>query len=94
MARKASESNHHHHHHSPYQQMINSMAEVFKKMKENTIPPSEIAEVILQAVTQDNPEFRYVIGKDATMLIEMRKCMSDREFENMMKKQFPINTSQ
>jgi hypothetical protein len=50
MARKASESNHHHHH-SPYQQMINSMAEVFKKMKENTIPPSEIAEVILHAVT-------------------------------------------
>jgi hypothetical protein len=62
-------------------------------MKENTIPPSEIAEVILHAVTSDNPEFRYVIGKDATALIEMRKCMSDREFENMMKKQFRINTS-
>jgi len=27
------------------------MAEVSKKMKENTIPPSEIAEVILHAVT-------------------------------------------
>ena len=54
---------------------------------ENTIPPSEIAEVILPAVTSDNPEFRYVGGKDATTLVEMRKSMSDVEFENM-KKQF------
>jgi len=38
----------------------------------------------------DNPDFRYVIGKDAEMIIEARKNMSDKEFENLMKKQFNL----
>jgi hypothetical protein len=42
-------------------------------MVQNTIPSSEVAKVILQAVTSDNPDFRYVIGKDAAMIIEARK---------------------
>ena len=46
--------------------------------------------MILQAVTSDNPNFRYVIGKDAAMIIEARKNMSDSEFENLMKKQFNL----
>ncbi len=59
-------------------------------MVQNTTPSSEVAKVILQAVTSDNPDFRYVIGKDAAMIIEARRNMSDREFENMMKKQFNL----
>jgi hypothetical protein len=59
-------------------------------MVQNTTPSSEVAKVILQAVTSDNPDFRYVIGKDAAMIIEARRNMSDREFENLMKKQFDL----
>jgi hypothetical protein len=66
------------------------MSEVLKQMVQNTIPSSEVAKVILQAITSDNPNFRYVIGKDAAMIIEARKNMSDSEFENLMKKQFNL----
>lgn len=66
------------------------MSEALKQMVQDTIPSSEVAKVILQAVTSDNPDFRYVIGKDAVMIIEARKIMSDREFENLMKKQFNL----
>jgi hypothetical protein len=35
--------------------------------------PSEIAKMILQPVTSDSPGFRYVIGKDDSMIIEATK---------------------
>lgn len=59
-------------------------------MEQNTIYPSEVAKVILQAVLSDNPDFRYVIGKDAAAIIEARRSMSDREFQRFMKDQFNL----
>ena len=41
------------------------MSEAQKQMAENSMHPSEVAKVILQAVTSDNPDYRYVVGKDA-----------------------------
>ena len=49
---------------SPYRSIGNSMSEYFKQWAQNLTHPSEIAKVILQAVTSDNPDFRYVVGKD------------------------------
>jgi hypothetical protein len=31
-----------------------------------------------------------VVGKDAAMILEARRNMSDREFQNFMKKQFNL----
>jgi hypothetical protein len=61
-------------------------------MAQNTTHPSEVAKVILEAVTSDNPDFRYVVGKDAATILEAtileaRKNMFDREFQNLIKKQ-------
>jgi short-subunit dehydrogenase len=75
---------------SAYRQIENSISEALKQMVHNTIPPSDVANVILQAVTSDNPELRYVVGKDAVMIIEARRDMSDREFQNLIKKQFNL----
>ena len=75
---------------SPYIQLASTMSEAFKKIEQNAIHPSEVAKVILDAVTSDNPQLRYLVGKDAAALMEARKNMSDREFENLMKKQFGI----
>jgi len=75
---------------SPYKQMVNNVSESFKQMQQNTIHPSEVANVILQAVLSDNPDFRYVIGKDATAILEARKSMPDREFQHFMKDQFNL----
>ena len=52
--------------------------------------PSEVAKAILEAVTSDNPDFRYLVGKDVAMTMEARKNMSDVEFQDLIKKQFDI----
>ena len=75
---------------SPYRQLANSMSESFKQMQQNMLHPSEVAKVILQAVTSENPDFRYVVGKDATAIIEARRNMSDREFVNFIKRQLNL----
>ena len=75
---------------SPYRSMQNSMSEYFKQWAQNLTHPSEVAKVILQAVTTDNPDFRYVVGKDAAMALESRRNMSDRQFQNLIKKQINL----
>jgi NAD(P)-dependent dehydrogenase (short-subunit alcohol dehydrogenase family) len=75
---------------SPYRQLSNNMLDTFKQIEQNTIHPSEVANVILKAVLSDNPDFRYVVGKDAAMILEARRNMSDREFHDLLKKQFNL----
>ena len=70
--------------------MHSSMSEYLKQWAQNTKHPSEVAKVILQAVTSDDPDFRYVVGKDAAMALESRRNMSDREFQNLIKKQIDL----
>jgi hypothetical protein len=66
------------------------MSEYFKQWAQNLTHPSEVAKVIFQAITADNPDFRYVVGKDAAMALESRRNMSDREFQNLIKKQINL----
>lgn len=75
---------------SVYRKLENNISEALKQMVQNTIPSSQVAKVILQAVISDNPEFRYVVGEDAAMIIEARRNMTDREFQNLIKKQFNL----
>ena len=77
---------------SQYKQIENNMFESFKQMVQNAIHPSEVAKVILQAVKDDNPNFRYVVGKDAATILESRKRMSDSEFQDFFKKQFNLQS--
>jgi NAD(P)-dependent dehydrogenase (short-subunit alcohol dehydrogenase family) len=85
MAAKASDPSN-----SPYGALQNSMLEYFKQWGQNLAHPSEVAKAILSAITLENPEFRYVVGKDAMMILESRKSMSDREFQVMIKKQINL----
>ena len=84
MVSKADPSN------SPYGSLQNSLSEYFKQWFQNAIHPSEVAKAILQAVTSENPEFRYVVEKDAMMTLESRKIMSDKEFQDMIMKQINL----
>lgn len=76
---------------SSYKQIVNQVSDLYKQMEQNTIHPSEVAKVILQAVLSDNPDFRYVVGKDAAAILEARRNMADREFHNFMKRQFNLH---
>lgn len=77
---------------SPYTQLADNMSKTFKKMEENAMHPSEVAKTILDVVTSDDPQLRYVVGNDATEIIEARKNMSDKEFGNLIKDQFKIRS--
>jgi short-subunit dehydrogenase len=58
---------------SPYMQMANNMAEAQRQLAQNSVHPSEVAKMILQAVTSDNPSFRYIVGQDAAMTRSKKK---------------------
>jgi hypothetical protein len=57
-------------------------------MLKYSIPSLEVAKAIVNAVTSDSPDFRYVVGDDAAQILEEAKKMSDREFEEAMEKRF------
>jgi short-subunit dehydrogenase len=75
---------------SPYQQIVNNVSESFRKMEQNTTPSSEVAKVILQAVQASNPDFRYIVGKDATMILEAKRNTTDIDFQNFIGEQFNL----
>jgi NAD(P)-dependent dehydrogenase (short-subunit alcohol dehydrogenase family) len=47
--------------------------------------PAPVADVILQAATEDPPRRRYLAGKDAEALAPLHKKLSDEEFEKVMR---------
>jgi short-subunit dehydrogenase len=75
---------------SPYTQFGNKILKAYKQMEQNTISPSVVAKTILDAVTSNNPQLRYIVGEDAAKTLEERKNMPDNEFGDLIKKQFDI----
>jgi len=70
---------------SPYATLMKGMEDSVDKMTENGSTPQYVAEVVLHAITSENPKLRYLAGKDVEQWIESKKKMSDEEFVNMMK---------
>src|ERR687896_2735285 len=84
IAKKATSPN------SPYAQQAANVSKTFRKMEENSMHPAVVAKTILDAVTSNNPQLRYVVGEDAAKTLEARKNMPDNEFGDLIKKQFGI----
>ena len=64
----------------PYAGITQKRISAFKPRFEKGSSPKEVADTILEAVTSDKPEFRYIVGKDASKLMDIRKNTSDEEF--------------
>jgi NAD(P)-dependent dehydrogenase (short-subunit alcohol dehydrogenase family) len=75
---------------SPYFSLLEKVENHFKSMMDNSSssPPEEVAKVILQAVTSENPQLRYTVGNDAATILQAKRTMSDEEFGNLIKQQF------
>jgi NAD(P)-dependent dehydrogenase (short-subunit alcohol dehydrogenase family) len=73
---------------SPYFNMTKKMDTVFRQLLRNSSPPSLVADVVSQAVKSQNPNLRYLAGKDVEQWADQKKKMSDSEFFNMMKQSF------
>jgi NAD(P)-dependent dehydrogenase (short-subunit alcohol dehydrogenase family) len=79
---------------SPYSSLMQKVENGFKSMLENTSissQPEEVAKVILQAVTSENPQLRYTVGNDAANILRAKRTMSDAEFGDFIKQQFHLS---
>jgi len=70
---------------SPYSQMMQRMGASFEQLQKNASDPDLVANIVLQAVTSQNPELRYLAGKDVEAWVESKRNLSDAEFINSMK---------
>jgi len=71
---------------SPYSRIMQKTATVIENMMANaSSPPDLVAEVVLNAVTNENPNLRYLAGKDVETWLDSKRNMSDEEFYKMMK---------
>jgi len=69
---------------SPYVEIIQKRISAFKPRFEKGSSTSEVADMVLQAVTSDNPKARYLVGEDALKMMEKRRNTTDEEFARLM----------
>ena len=59
-------------------------------MENESSPPEEVAKVILEAITSENPQLRYTVGQDAATLIQARVNMPETQFKKMIVQNFLV----
>ena len=70
-----------------YKALTENILAGLKMMVEMGTPPSQVAEVVMKAIHDDEMQPRYVVGTDAAMFIEAKKMKTDLEFEKYMSKE-------
>jgi NAD(P)-dependent dehydrogenase (short-subunit alcohol dehydrogenase family) len=73
---------------TPYAPLMKAMENNIKKMMGNGSTPEYVAEVLLGAITSENPKLRSLAGKDVEQWMEAKRKMTDEEFISMMKEFF------
>ena len=74
-----------------YKTLTDNILAGLKMMVEMGTAPSQVADVIIKAIHDDEILPRYIVGTDATMFLEAKKMKTDLEFEKYMSKElFPI----
>ena len=71
---------------SPYSDMMQKTMATMMELAKNASPVELVANAILDAATNPNPQLRYLVGKDVESWATSKKNMDDLEFFNMMKK--------
>jgi len=74
-----------------YKTLTDNILAGLKMMVEMGTPPSQVADVIIKAIHDDEILPRYVAGTDAAMFIEAKKTKTDLEFEKYMSKELFSN---
>lgn len=73
-----------------YKQLTDHIHSGLKMMTELGTPPSQVADVIIKAIHDDEMLPRYIVGTDAAMFMEAKKSKTDIEFEKYLSKElFP-----
>jgi len=73
-----------------YKELTENILAGLKMMAEMGTAPSQVADVIIKAIHDDEILPRYIVGTDAAMFMEAKKMKTDLEFEKYMSKElFP-----
>ncbi len=73
-----------------YKTLTDNILAGLKMMVEMGTAPSQVADVIIKAIHDDEILPRYIVGSDAAMFMEAKKMKTDLEFEKYMSKElFP-----
>ncbi|MFB5619862.1 MAG: SDR family oxidoreductase [Nitrosopumilus sp.] len=73
-----------------YKELTDNILAGLKMMVEMGTPPSQVADVVMKAIHDDEMLPRYVVGTDAAMFMEAKKMKTDLEFEKYLSKElFP-----
>lgn len=65
---------------SPYFEHVRRLLALYQKQMPFAAQPSDVAEVIYDAVTTTAPKLRWLVGEDAKRLTEGRRRLSDEEY--------------
>jgi NAD(P)-dependent dehydrogenase (short-subunit alcohol dehydrogenase family) len=69
---------------SSYSQMMQKVANVSGQLQQSGSTPDLVAKVVLDAVASENPNLRYLVGKDVEEWVRNKNSMTDTEFHKMM----------
>jgi len=70
-----------------YKTLTENILAGLKMMAEMGTAPSQVADVIIKAIHDDEILPRYIVGTDAAMFLEAKKMKTDLEFEKYMSKE-------
>ena len=70
-----------------YRDITTKVVSGVKMMAQMGTEPKVVADTIIQAIKEEKPLPRYVVGNDASMFLEAKKMKTDIEFENYLKKE-------
>ena len=71
-----------------YGKIMESMSKQSKKLFEMGIDPKEVSQKIIESIDTKNPQVRYTVGPDSSLMMEERRRKSDLEFEKYMNEMF------
>jgi NAD(P)-dependent dehydrogenase (short-subunit alcohol dehydrogenase family) len=70
-----------------YKELTDNILAGLKMMVEMGTAPSQVADVVIKAIHDDEILPRYIVGTDAAMFMEAKKMKTDLEFEKYMSKE-------
>ena len=70
---------------SPYTQTMQKIALASEQMTKNASSPELVAKAVLNAISDENPNLRYLAGKDVETWLDTKRTISEQEFYKMMK---------
>jgi NAD(P)-dependent dehydrogenase (short-subunit alcohol dehydrogenase family) len=73
---------------SPYAKSMQKIFEGLEPIMADASHPSEVAQVILNAINSNDPDVRYTVGKDAESVIRVRSELTDKELEKWVQESY------